>query len=80
MLSLGGGLRPVRRIFTLLVQQHHDAVSMGVAIEMPRDDVTVLPADGHQPLIVALSDSSGVSDEGQVPHRYMSYDVHLEQK
>lgn len=66
--------------FTLLVQQHHDAVTMGVAIEMSRNDVTVLPADGDQPLVVALSYSSGVPDKGQVPHWYMSYDVHLEQE
>ena len=66
--------------FTLLVQQHHDAVAVGVAVEMSGDDVTVLPADGDQPLVVASSYRSGVSDIGQVPHRDMSYDVHLDQE
>lgn len=66
--------------FTLFVQQHHDAVTVGVAIEMSGNDVTVLPADGDQPLVVALSHSSDVSDKGQVPHRHMSDDVHLERE
>ena len=65
---------------TLLVQQHHDAVAVGVAVEMSGNDVTVLPADGHQPLVVALSYRSGVSDKGQVAHRDMSYNVHLDQE
>lgn len=67
-----------RLIYTLLVQQHHDAVTVGVAIEMSSNDVAVLPADGDQPLVVALPYSRGVPDEGQVPHRNVSDDVHLE--
>lgn len=63
-----------------MVQQHHDAVAVGVAVEMSGNDVTVLPADGDQPLVVASSYRSGVSDKGQVPHRDMSYDVHLDQE
>lgn len=68
------------QLFTLLVQQHHDAVPVGVAIEMSRNDITVLPEDGDQPLVVALSNGGGVSGKGQVPHWYMSYDEHLEQE
>lgn len=37
----------LRRFSTLLIQQHHDAVAVGVAVEMSGDDVAVLPADGH---------------------------------
>ncbi len=66
--------------FTLSVQQHHDAVSMGVAIEVSGDNVTVLPADCDQPLVVALSNSSGVSCKWQKPQRYMRYNVHLKQE
>lgn len=66
------------KLFTLLVQQHHDAVAVGVAIKMPRDDITVLPEDGDQPLVVALSDSSDVPGERQVSHWHMTNDVHLE--
>lgn len=64
--------------FTSLVQQHHEAVSMCVPIEMSRNDMTVLPEDGDQPLVVALSHSSGVSGKGQVTHWYMGYNVHLQ--
>lgn len=64
----------------MLVQQHHDAVTVGVPIEVPRNDMTVLPEDGDQPLVLALSYSRGVSGKGQVPHWYVSYDVHLEQE
>lgn len=64
--------------FTLLVQQHHDAVTVGVAIKMTRDDITVLPEDGHQPLVVALSNGGDVPGEGQVAHGHVTYDVHLE--
>lgn len=61
-----------------MVQQHHDAVTVGVAIKLPRDDITVLPEDGDQPLVVALSDSGDVPGEGQVSHWNMTNDVHLE--
>lgn len=64
-------------LVTFLVQQHHDAVTVGVAIEMTRNDMTVIPEDGNQPLIVALSNSSDVPGKGQVPHWYMGYDVNL---
>lgn len=40
-------LKMLRRFSTLLIQQHHDAVAVGVAVEMSGDDVAVLPADGH---------------------------------
>lgn len=63
---------------TLLVQQHHDAVTVGVAIEMSRDDVTVLPEDRHQPLVVALRHGGGVSGKGQVTDRNVGDDVHLQ--
>ena len=65
---------------TRLVQQHHDAVTVGVAVEMTCDDITVLPEDGNQPLVVALSYSSDVSGKGQVAHWYMGYNVHLNRK
>lgn len=71
------GCKAAHRRPTLLIQQHHDAVAVGVAVEMPGDDVAVLPADGHQPLVVALPDGGGVTDEGQVTHRDVSYDVDL---
>lgn len=66
-----------RLVFTVLVQQHHDAVSMGVAIEMSRDDMTVLPEDGNQFLVVTLSYSSDASGKGQEAHRHVGYDEHL---
>lgn len=66
-------------VCTFLVQQHHDTVSMGVAVEMPSNNITVLPKDGNQSLVVYLSDGSDVSGKGKVTHRYMGYDVHLEQ-
>lgn len=75
--SASSGCKAAHRRLTLLVQQHHDAVAVGVAIEMPGDDVAVLPADGHQPLVVALPDGGGVTDEGQVTHWDVSYDVDL---
>lgn len=61
-----------------MVQQHHDAVAVGVAIEMTGDDRTVLPADGDQPLVEVFFKSSGVPQKGLVPHWYVSYDVDLE--
>lgn len=67
-------------LFTLLVEQHHDAVTVRVAVEMSCNDMTVLPEDGDQPLVVTLSYSSGASGKRQVPHRYMGYDVDLEQE
>lgn len=51
---------------------------MGVAIKMTCNDVTVLPEDGEQLLVVALSDGGDVPGEGQVAHWHMTYDVHLE--
>lgn len=63
-----------------MVEQHHDAVSVRVAVEMSGDDVTVLPEDGDQPLVVAYSHSSGASGKRQVPHWYVGYDVDLEQE
>lgn len=66
------------QFFTLVVQQHHDAVTVGVAVKMPRDDAAVLPEDGDQPLVVALSDSGDVPGEGQVPHWHVADDVHLQ--
>lgn len=66
------------KCFTLLVQQHHNAVAVGVAIELARDDTTVLPEDGKQPLVVALSDGGGVPGEGQVSHRHVADDIHLQ--
>lgn len=47
---------------------------------MSGDDVTVLPEDGDQPLVVAYSHSSGASGKRQVPHWYVGYDVDLEQE
>lgn len=67
-------------LFTLLVQQHHDAVTVGVAIKMTRDDITVLPEDGDQPLVVVLSNGGDVPGEGQVAHGHVTYDVHLESR
>lgn len=64
----------------LFIQQHHDAVSVGVAIKLPCNNMAVLPEDGHQPLIVAPSDGGGVPDEGQVSHRDVGDDVHLQYK
>lgn len=51
---------------------------MGVAVEMSRDDVAVRPEDGDQPLVVALPHGGGAPGVGQVPHRYVSDDVHLQ--
>jgi len=65
---------------TLLVQQHHNAVSVGVAVEMSCNDTAVLPEDGDQPLVVAFSYSRGVSDKGQISHRHVGYDVYLERE
>lgn len=62
---------------TLFVQQHHDAVSVGVAVEMSGDHVTEPPEDGDQPLVVALPDSRGVSSEWQVTDRHVSDDEDL---
>lgn len=61
-----------------MVQQHHDAVTVGVAIKMARDDITILPEDGDQPLVVALSDSRDVPGEGEISHWHVTNDVHLE--
>lgn len=66
--------------FTPLVQQHHDAVSVGVAVEMPGNHVSVLPEDADQPLVVAFLNSSGVFDERQIAHRNVTYDVNLQTK
>ena len=62
---------------TFFIQQHHDAVSMGVAIEVACDDMAVLSKDGHQPLVVVLSNSSDVSGKRQVSNRHMCYDENL---
>lgn len=45
---------------------------------MSRDDVAVRPEDGDQPLVVALPHGGGAPGVGQVPHRYVSDDVHLQ--
>lgn len=53
---------------------------MGVAVELSRDDITVLSEDGDQPVVVSLSDGGDVSGEGQEPHGNVCYDVNLENK
>lgn len=70
-------LKMLRRFSTLLIQQHHDAVAVGVAVEMSGDDVAVLPADGHQSLVVLLPDGGDVPGEGQVAHWHVADDVDL---
>lgn len=61
----------------MLVQQHHDAVSVGVAIKLSRNNVAELPEDGHQPLVVDFPDSGGVSIKGQESHWNVGNDVNL---
>lgn len=66
--------------FTSLVQQHHDAVPVGVAVEMSGDNRSVFPEDADQPLVVAFLNGGGVFDKRQVTHRNVSNDVNLQTK
>ena len=69
--------QPSLHVPTFFIQQHHDAVSVGVAIEVACDHMAVLSKDVHQPLVVALSYSGDVSGKRQVSDRHMCYDEHL---
>lgn len=62
---------------TVWTEQHHEAVSVGVAVEVPCDDMAVLSEDGHQPLVVVLANSRGVSGKRQVSNWHMCYDENL---
>jgi len=50
---------------------------VGVAVEVPCDDTAVLSEDGHQPLVVLLSNSGDVSGKRQVSNWHMCYDENL---
>ena len=53
---------------------------MGVAVKVPCDDMAVFSKDGHQPLVVVLTNSGDVSGVRQVPNRDMCYDEHLRRR
>ena len=63
---------------TVFIGENHKAVSVGVAIELPRDDRAVFSENLHKFLVIVLPHCWGSRCIRKIAHWNVRYDVHLE--
>lgn len=77
--ALGSWTGPCMQVtfITVFIRENHKAVSVGVAVELSRDDRAVFSENLHQFLVIVLPHCWGSRCVRKIPHWNVCYDVHL---